>query len=212
MSTDTYLVLGTLTPNSSPQNTWWGICAEMNADDKDGSGFFAIKGNKYLGHILDRDNDATGAKAGDILISGVVYVWKKHFERIRPDHLLEDVTIREEYSEVVVIKEILDDWAKDICDRYKCSYKSEIIILGGIEPEQEETNSVEHPQREKVKTPHEILGVPTNATDEEIKKAYKKKALANHPDRAAGLDEEFKLLAEKRMKEINAAYEVLKKG
>jgi curved DNA-binding protein CbpA len=31
-----------------------------------------------------------------------------------------------------------------------------------------------------------------------------------HPDKVAGLAPEFQVLAEKRMKEINAAYELLK--
>ena len=51
---------------------------------------------------------------------------------------------------------------------------------------------------------YEILGVPRNATDEEIKKAYRKLALAYHPDRNRG-DQE----AEEKFKEINLAYEVL---
>lgn len=193
MNIDTCLVLGTLTPNGSPQNTWWGICAEMNADNSimPDSAIFKINGKEYFLRILPSDNETTGAKEGDILVGQVV---------------------SEEYVKAAAVKEIIDEWAKDICYRYKCSYKSEIKILGGVEPEQEEINSAEYPQREKVKTPHEILGVSSNATDEEIKRAYKKKALANHPDRAAGLDEEIRKLAEKRMKEINAAYEKLKKG
>ena len=51
---------------------------------------------------------------------------------------------------------------------------------------------------------HEILNVSTNATDEEIKKAYRKLALKYHPDRNPG-DQE----AEERFKEINQAYEIL---
>jgi hypothetical protein len=60
------------------------------------------------------------------------------------------------------------------------------------------------------KTPHEILGVSTITTVEEIRSAYKKKALENHPDRTTGLGEEYRQLAEKRMKEINVAYEKLR--
>ena len=51
---------------------------------------------------------------------------------------------------------------------------------------------------------YEVLGVSRNATDEEIKKAYRKLALAYHPDRNRG-DQE----AEEKFKEINLAYEVL---
>jgi len=51
---------------------------------------------------------------------------------------------------------------------------------------------------------YETLGVSKSATPEEIKKAYRKKALKYHPDRNPGDSE-----AEKRFKEISEAYEVL---
>ncbi len=51
---------------------------------------------------------------------------------------------------------------------------------------------------------YSILGVPRNATDEEIKKAYKQLAMKYHPDRNPN-DKE----AEERFKEINEAYSVL---
>ncbi len=51
---------------------------------------------------------------------------------------------------------------------------------------------------------YEVLGVPRTATEEEIKKAYRKLALQYHPDRNPG-DKE----AEEKFKEIAEAYAVL---
>ncbi|MCD6320583.1 MAG: DnaJ domain-containing protein [Candidatus Desulfofervidaceae bacterium] len=50
---------------------------------------------------------------------------------------------------------------------------------------------------------YEILGVPKNATQEEIKRAYRRLALKYHPDRNKSKE------AEEKFKEINEAYAVL---
>ena len=49
------------------------------------------------------------------------------------------------------------------------------------------------------------LGVERGASDEEIKKAYRKLAMTNHPDRNNGSRE-----AEEKFKEITEAYDVLR--
>jgi cold shock protein len=61
------------------------------------------------------------------------------------------------------------------------------------------------------KGPYEILGVTVGATLDEITHAYRRAAQQNHPDKVAALAPEFRELAERRMKEINAAYEELKR-
>lgn len=53
--------------------------------------------------------------------------------------------------------------------------------------------------------PYKVLGVSPDASDEEIKSAYRKLAKKYHPDRNPG-DQE----AAKKMQEINAAYEQIK--
>ena len=58
---------------------------------------------------------------------------------------------------------------------------------------------------------YKILGVDANATDEEVKKAYREMAKKNHPDLVSNLGEEVREAAEKKFQEINAAYETIKK-
>ncbi len=57
--------------------------------------------------------------------------------------------------------------------------------------------------------PYMVLDIPRNASPEEIKQAYRKLASKYHPDKVQHLGEEFGKLAEKRFKEIEAAYRKL---
>jgi len=52
---------------------------------------------------------------------------------------------------------------------------------------------------------YSVLGVPRNASDEDIKKAYRKLAMQYHPDRNPGREK----WANEKFKEINEAYGVL---
>lgn len=51
-----------------------------------------------------------------------------------------------------------------------------------------------------------VLGLEKGADFAEIKKAYRKLSMQYHPDKVGHLGEEFKKIAEEKMKEINVAY------
>ncbi|HIQ38057.1 MAG TPA: J domain-containing protein [Desulfocapsa sulfexigens] len=56
-----------------------------------------------------------------------------------------------------------------------------------------------------------VLGLKPGADAAMIKKAHRKLSLKYHPDKVQHLGEEFRAVAEEKMKEINAAYDILKK-
>lgn len=56
---------------------------------------------------------------------------------------------------------------------------------------------------------YDVLGVARNASEEEIKKAYRKLAMKYHPDRNQGKDGVAAKEAEERFKEVKEAYEIL---
>ena len=54
-----------------------------------------------------------------------------------------------------------------------------------------------------------ILGVKTNASDEDIKKAYRRLANKYHPDKLHGLSEDEQQRAATQLQQVKTAYEVL---
>jgi preprotein translocase subunit Sec63 len=60
-------------------------------------------------------------------------------------------------------------------------------------------------------TAYEVLEVPENASLEDIEQAYRRKISEYHPDKVSNAAPELQALAERRAREINAAYDELKK-
>ncbi len=56
-----------------------------------------------------------------------------------------------------------------------------------------------------------VLGLESGADFAEIKKAYRKLSMQYHPDKVAHLGDEFKGVAEEKMKEINGSYDYFQK-
>ncbi|MBC8174103.1 MAG: TerB family tellurite resistance protein [Candidatus Marinimicrobia bacterium] len=78
---------------------------------------------------------------------------------------------------------------------------------------------VSHPDFESIRamfvkdttSAYKILEIDTDASPQEIKRAYRKMANKYHPDKVAHLGDELKHLAEEKFKTINIAYQQIKK-
>jgi len=56
---------------------------------------------------------------------------------------------------------------------------------------------------------YKVLGVSPDATDEEVRKAYRKMVIQHHPDKVSNLGEDVKEAATKKLQEINKAKEMI---
>jgi len=62
-----------------------------------------------------------------------------------------------------------------------------------------------------VEDAYTVLGLSSNATDDEVKKAYRVMAMKHHPDKVASLGDDVRRAAEEKFKSIQDAYEKIKK-
>ncbi len=77
---------------------------------------------------------------------------------------------------------------------------------------EQDLNSMLHLEKDNLEDAYQVLGISKNATDAEVKAAYRKMALRHHPDRVSTLGEDVKKAAEKKFQEINAAKERIYKA
>jgi DnaJ like chaperone protein len=83
-----------------------------------------------------------------------------------------------------------------------------IASIFGLGPrDYDEARAMFNP-RENLETSYSALGLSATATDEEIKKAYRKLAKEYHPDVVAnkGMGADFQKFAEDKMRAVNVAY------
>ena len=63
---------------------------------------------------------------------------------------------------------------------------------------------------QQVDSAYKILGIDSNATDEDVKKAYREMAKKYHPDKVNSLGEEVKQSATEKFRKVKEAYDYLK--
>jgi hypothetical protein len=90
------------------------------------------------------------------------------------------------------------------------SWKQPLVQKNASRTESQRPNE-RQPGSGRSRNCYEILGVKENCSLDEISAAYRRMAKKYHPDIVNHLAPEFQALAEERMKEINRAYDEIKK-
>lgn len=65
-------------------------------------------------------------------------------------------------------------------------------------------------QRTSISSAYTILGIESNVSDDQLKKAYRKLAIKHHPDKVAHLGEDHVAAAQDKFQKIQEAYEIVK--
>lgn len=109
--------------------------------------------------------------------------------------LFEIIKLREDFTrdEIKIIAEIADLLG--------------LHINMGSDSESDSEHHIKTPEH----SPYETLELPENAPTEAIKKQYRKLSMIYHPDRNANLSDSERIKAEVKMRELNSAYEKIKK-
>lgn len=87
-------------------------------------------------------------------------------------------------------------------------------LAGKYAPPKQEATSEQSDctsEPDKQESEYDLLGVSTQSSIEDVKKAYYQKMKEYHPDKTSGLGEKLKNLALEESKKINRAYEAIKK-
>ena len=84
-------------------------------------------------------------------------------------------------------------------------------IAGAIRISASDANSILAMYYKEADSAYAILEISPSATDEEVKSAYRRMAMKNHPDKVATLGPEVQKAAEEKFRKIQEAYETIKK-
>ena len=171
------------------------------------SNFFRVNlryNQQQMFWVKELIKDATGSTANlDQLLSE----FKGQFG-YQPRLILVELVFQVLYSNHQVTQEELDLTEK-IARFLEISQFEYVSIRGRYHAHYQSQTSQQQSARESY---YEILGLSPGASQDDIKSAYRKLSKEYHPDLVGHLGEEFRAVAEEKMKEINMAYQHLKEA
>lgn len=145
----------------------------------------ALESTKYLKDLLEKEVEIN--KIGE-----QVRQYMNYQARVQLLHYLTGIARADKvvsYAELVVLRE----------------------IAAALAIPSNESDSIFAMFDNGIEAAYQILEVPTSATDNEIKRAYKELAVKHHPDKVSHLGADVQRGAEERFKKIAEAYERIKK-
>jgi len=85
------------------------------------------------------------------------------------------------------------------------------VISGYLGIEKQDYESIRAMFVRDINSAYKVLEISPDATDEELKTAYRKMAVKYHPDKVAHIGEDVQHAAKEKFQQLNAAYEEIKK-
>ena len=85
------------------------------------------------------------------------------------------------------------------------------MIAGYLGITQQDHESISSMFSDNLPSAYKVLGISPDASDDEVKKAYRKMAVKYHPDKIGDLGDEFKEAAKEKFQKVANAYEKIKK-
>ena len=84
-------------------------------------------------------------------------------------------------------------------------------ISGYLNITSQDYNSIKNMFVPETDSSYKILGIDHSASDDDVKKAYRRMAMKYHPDKVSHLGDDYKKIAEEKFKKVNEAYTKIKK-
>lgn len=127
------------------------------------------------------------------------------------DDICQQIRLRMDYSSRLQLMHFLYGIAKadQHIDYRETKLIDHISVLLGINDS--DRSSIKSMFVEETDTAYKVLGIDKDASDYQVKSAYRRMANKYHPDKVAYLGEEFKEAASEKFQKVNEAYEKIKK-
>ncbi len=132
---------------------------------------------------------------------------------IRVTEVATQISLHMNYSSKLELLHLLFQiaYADGVIAPSELALLQEIATIFHIRPLDFDSLRAPYTKQQNADWAYQTLGVDSSATNEDIKKAYRRMAMKYHPDKLTGLGEEVKKAGEEKFRSVKDAYDYLKK-